>query len=92
MKPKTNKAVMLIVCFAALIAGSIICSVVGFAADFFTIRVEYRFSDGSSAHDPYVAVLPKESEVDLTVKNPIILAISRLIRLSPTRMKQHRQS
>ena len=64
---------MLFLCFAALIAASIACSIVGFAASYYTIRVEYQFSDGSDAHDPYVAVLPKDSEdVYLTVKNPII--------------------
>lgn len=71
-KLKIGKVGMLVIHFIALIAVSIICSAVGYATDYFTIRVEYRFSDGTVAHDPYVAVLPKESEVDLTVKNPII--------------------
>ena len=72
VKAKTGKATMLIVCFAALLACSIVCSVVGFAANYFTVKIEYKFSDGSDAHDPYVAVLPTGSDVDLTVKNPIL--------------------
>lgn len=74
---------MLIICFIALIAASVFCSVAGNATDYFTIRVEYRFSDGSVAHDPYVAVLPGESEVDLTVKNPIIPGYKPVDSLDP---------
>ena len=39
---------------------------------FYNLRIDYLFSDGSHAHDSYVATFREGDRVDLTVTNPII--------------------
>ncbi|MBQ5398287.1 MAG: leucine-rich repeat protein [Ruminococcus sp.] len=54
------------------IVGICISAVITYADAYYTIRLEYKYSDGSIAHDPYVAVFPENEEVNVTVSNPII--------------------
>ena len=72
MKLKSRKAAALLIFFFVLIVGTVASTVVCLANDYCTIRVDYKYSDGSVAHDPYVAVLTYGDEVNLSVKNPII--------------------
>ena len=72
MKLKSRKAAALLIFFFVLIVGTVASPVVCLANDYCTIRVDYKYSDGSVAHDPYVAVLTYGDEVNLSVKNPII--------------------
>ena len=46
--------------------------IVTYANNYHTVRVEYLFSNGEKAHDPYVAVFPDGADVDITVTNPIL--------------------
>ena len=45
---------------------------VGNADTYYTVRVEYRFVDDSTAYDTYVAVLAEGTDVDITVTNPAL--------------------
>ena len=54
------------------VIGACVTAFVVFAEDYHTIRIEYKYTNDSIAHDPYVAILAENTEVDLTVTNPII--------------------
>lgn len=73
---KHVKQVMLIVFTAVLlIAGAVVTMIVGYAdesPEYRTVRVEYYFENGKTAHDPYIAVFKKGASIDTTVINPII--------------------
>ena len=81
-KLKTRKARILLLSLALLIVFSTVFAIVCFADDYYTIRVEYRFNDESVAHDPYVAVLTSGSDVDITVKNPILPGYKAVVSLA----------
>ena len=65
-----------IFCFAILalmaVTASLTMMVTYADDDFYTVRIEYLFKDSSKAHDAYVAVVPKGTDVDIAVTNPII--------------------
>ena len=42
------------------------------AVTYYTVRVNYLYTDGTHAHDPYIATFPAGGEVDVTVTNPTI--------------------
>lgn len=42
------------------------------AVTYYTVRVNYLYTDGTHAHDPYIATFPARGEVDVTVTNPTI--------------------
>lgn len=47
-------------------------AILGSADSYYTLRINYVFSDGSPAHDPYIATFSVGTEVDLEVTNPNI--------------------
>lgn len=53
----------------------IICttSLVILSDDYCTVTVEYLYSNGESAYEPYVAVFNNGDNVDITINNPKIL-------------------
>ncbi len=69
-KIKTRASVF--IAMIVFIVGICISAVITYADAYYTIRLEYKYSDGSIAHDPYVAVFPENEEVNVTVSNPII--------------------
>ena len=42
------------------------------AVTYYTVRVNYLYTDGTHAHDPYIATFPARGAVDVTVTNPTI--------------------
>lgn len=42
------------------------------AVTYYTVRVNYLYTDGTHAHDPYIATFPAGGEVDVTVTNSTI--------------------
>lgn len=42
------------------------------AVTYYTVRVNYLYTDGTHAHDPYIATFPAGGAVDVTVTNPTI--------------------
>ena len=67
---KTRLVILLSVLI--FVIGACVTAFVVFAEDYYTIRIEYKYTNDSIAHDPYVAILAENTEVDLTVTNPII--------------------
>lgn len=47
-------------------------AILGSADSYYTLRINYVFSDGSPAHDPYIATFSVGTEVNLEVTNPNI--------------------
>ncbi len=43
-----------------------------FADTYYTISVEYQFTDGTHAYDPYKAVYASGSDIDVQITNPVI--------------------
>ena len=72
MKKRIRPTALLIMTLVLLIAGAMVTMIVGYASDYYTYTFYYQYEDGTSAHDPYIAVFAKDSEMDRTVKNPII--------------------
>lgn len=72
MKKHIKPTALVILTLVMLIAGAMVTMIVGYASDYFTYTFYYQYEDGTTAHDPYIAVFTKNSEMDLTVKNPII--------------------
>ena len=77
---KHVKQLMLIVFTAVLMAaGAAAAVIVGYAdesPEYRTLRIDYLFKDGKTAHDSYIAVFEKGASVDTTVSNPIIKGYS----------------
>ena len=77
---KHVKQLMLIVFTAVLVAaGAAAAVIVGYAdesPEYRTLRIDYLFADGKTAHDSYIAVFGKGAPVDTTVSNPIIKGYS----------------
>ena len=42
------------------------------ADEYYTVRIDYVFENGTIAHDPYVAVYPTGADIDVTVTNPAL--------------------
>ncbi len=55
-----------------LVAGAFTTMIVGYASDYYTVRIDYLFDNGETAYDSYIAVFEKNSEVNVTVTNPYI--------------------
>lgn len=72
MKNTVKKTYMLVSVFVILLFAAAAACIAGYAEAYFTVRVDYRFQDDTSAHDPYVAVLSEGTDIDVTVSNPII--------------------
>lgn len=72
MNIKIKKAVVILFAMIALVVAVGISATVSFADTYYTISVEYKFTDGSPAYDPYKAVYAKGSDIDVQITNPII--------------------
>lgn len=72
MNIKIKKAVVILFATLALVVAAGISATVSFADTYYTISVEYKFSDGSPAYDPYKAVYAEDSNIDVQITNPII--------------------
>lgn len=72
MNIKIKKAVVILFAMIALVVAAGISASVSFADTYYTISVEYKFTDGSPAYDPYKAVYAKGSDIDVQITNPII--------------------
>ncbi len=68
----TGKGIYCVMLLALLAVTASLTMLVAYANDYHTVRVQYLFSNGTIAHDPYVAVFPDGSDVDITVNNPIL--------------------
>ncbi len=64
------KALWLLLAAAAVFAGFSVK--MAFADTYYTICVEYQFSDGTHAYDPYKAVYASGSDIDVQITNPVI--------------------
>ena len=77
---KHVKQLMLVVFTAVLAAaGAAAAVIVGYAdesPEYRTLRVDYLFADGKTAHDSYIAVFEKGAPVVTDVTNPIIKGYS----------------
>ena len=74
---KTNdkflKRIVLFIMMLTMLAAVAAVAVVNIEAEaYYTVRVDYKYDDGSNAHDSYVAVYPAGEDVDVTVTNPSI--------------------
>lgn len=68
----TKKSLFCVMLLALLAITASLTMIVTYANNYHTVRVEYLFSNGEKAHDPYVAVFPDGADVDITVTNPIL--------------------
>ena len=66
---KTALIVMMLTMIAAIV---VMATIIGNAEDYFTVRVDYQYEDGSAVHDSYVAVFGAGEDVNLVVTNPVI--------------------
>jgi hypothetical protein len=64
-------AIFMSTMFLMLILG-VFTSVIVSADTFYTVRINYYYTDGTPARDAYVATFAENSPVDLTVTNPTI--------------------
>lgn len=72
MRTRIKKAVILLFAVIALVAVAGISATISFADTYYTISVEYKFSDDSPAYDSYKAVYAQGSNIDIQITNPII--------------------
>ncbi len=72
MRTRIKKAVILLFAVIALVAVAGISATISFADTYYTISVEYKFSDDSPAYDSYKAVYAQGSDIDVQITNPII--------------------
>ncbi len=66
---RTLMSLMILTLFSAAAA---LTMMVSHADDYYTIRINYIFEDGSRAHDPYIGTYHAGDPVDITVTNPKI--------------------
>lgn len=69
---KSQKKLFILVMMIVFIAGICLTAFIANADTYYTIRIDYKYKDGSPAHDSYIAVYPANEEIDLTVTNPKI--------------------
>ncbi len=67
-----KKFSFLFIILTTLVVGACLTAVITFADTFYTVRIEYKFKDGTPAHDAYVAAYRAGENVDTTVTNPDI--------------------
>ena len=72
MKNHIRQTVLIVLTAVLLVAGAAVTMIVGYALDYRTVRIDYTFQDGSSAYDPYIAVIKMNEPVNIDVTNPII--------------------
>ena len=70
MKKHIKPTALVILTLVMLIAGAMVTMIVGYASDYYTYTFYYQYEDGTTAHDPYIAVFEKNSKMNLTVKKP----------------------
>ena len=70
MRKNRIKAIWMLLAAALVLAG--FTARMSFAETYHTISVEYRFSDGTHAYDPYKAVYADGSDIDVQITNPVI--------------------
>lgn len=66
-----------------LFVSVVLTALVSNAVTYYTLRIDYLFTDGSKAHDPYVAVLAAGTDVDIEVTNPALPGYKAASSVSP---------
>ena len=72
MKKTITRSLLCVMLLLIVSAAVSVTTMIIYADTYYTLRVEYRFTDDSTAHDPYVAVLAAGTDVDITVTNPAL--------------------
>ena len=72
MNTVLKRSAIMVSLLVIAVLGTVFATRVSFAEDFYTIKIEYKYSGGSNAHDPYVAVLRGGEDLDVEVTNPVI--------------------
>ena len=68
---RTRKKVLLfIVAMLIVLIGTVITSMVVYASSYHTIRVNYHFTNGAHAHDPYIATFTVGDSLNYDITNP----------------------
>lgn len=67
-----KKFSFLFIILTTLIVGACLTAIITYADTFYTVRIEYKFKDGTPAHDAYVAAYRSGANVNTTVTNPEI--------------------
>lgn len=68
---RTRKKVLLfVVTMLLVLIGTVITSVVVYASSYHTIRVNYHFTNGAHAHDPYIATFTVGDSLNYDITNP----------------------
>lgn len=64
-----KRAIVFIMAMLIFLIGAVVTSVVVYADSFHTVRINYKFKDGTPAHDPYIATYIKGDNNDAFVAN-----------------------
>ncbi|MER2080470.1 MAG: InlB B-repeat-containing protein [Ruminococcus sp.] len=77
MKQHIRQTALVLLTVVLLVAGAAVTMIIGYAEEYYTVRINYLFENGEKAHDPYIAVFEKNDSdspviMDSTVNNPII--------------------
>lgn len=67
-----KKFSFLFIILTTLIVGACLTAIITYADTFYTVRIEYKFKDGTPAHDAYVAAYRSGVNVNTNVTNPEI--------------------
>lgn len=72
MNTVLKRSAIMVSLLVIAVLGTVFATRVSFAEDFYSIKIEYKYSNGTNAHDPYVAVLRGGESLDVEVTNPVI--------------------
>ena len=68
---RTRKKILTVIAtMLVVLIGAAITLMVVYAQSFHTIRINYLYTDGTPAHDPYIATFNSETPLDYDVTNP----------------------
>ena len=77
---RTRKKVLLfVVAMLLVLIGTVITSVVVYASSYHTIRVNYHFTNGAHAHDPYIATFTVGDALNYDITNPNVNGFEPMI-------------
>ena len=72
MLSRLRSTAVLVSAFFIFLLGAVAACVVVNATTYHTVRINYLFTDGTHAHDPYIATFTDGEAVNVTVTNPTI--------------------
>ena len=71
IKASTRKrAIVFVMAMLIFLIGAVVTSVVVYANSYYTVRINYYFTNGSHAHDPYIATFEAGEPLNYDVTNP----------------------